>query len=446
MPRPPSERLSGIGGEAGGLKPSQTCFGLVDCNNFYVSCERVFDPRLEGRPVVILSNNDGCIIARSEEAKLLGVPMAAPFFRWRDFLRQNDVAVLSSNYALYGDLSQRVMALLHSAEPDVEVYSIDEAFVAFGSRSSGARAAYARCLRDGVRQSTGVPVTIGIAATKTLAKVANRIAKRHTGCTGVLDMTEHPQPEDLLGSVDVADVWGIGARYARRLQTLGIATALDLREADPAWCHRRFSVNVARTVMELRGQSAIPLDAHSPDRKSTTCSRSFGRPVATREGIEQAVTTFVARAAEKLRKQHSVAACMQVFLVTRRCRETDTHAVVSRTAILPEPTSVTPLLARRALACVRSAFRTGTEYTKAGVVLSGLTSVDRTLAQPRLFASPDDGRLPRLMQAVDRINARWGRNTVRFGAMGYTGSWQMQQAWKSRRFTTCWEDLPVVRA
>ena len=425
---------------------SEMCFGLVDCNNFYVSCERVFDPGLEGRPVVILSNNDGCIIARSEEAKALGVPMAAPFFRWRDFLRRNTVAVLSSNYALYGDLSQRVMALLHAAEPEVEVYSIDEAFVAFGATNRGNRTAYAQDLRDAIRRSTGVPVTIGIAPTKTLAKIANRVAKKRADCEGVLDMTEHPRPEDLLRLIDVQDVWGIGSRYAGRLRALGIANALELSEADPAWLHRRFSVNVARTVVELRGQAAIPLDAQPQDRKSTTCSRSFGHPVATREGLEQAVATFVARAAEKLRKQDSVAAAMQVFLMARRSRETNAHTVVSRTVVLPEPTSVTPLLARRALACVRSAFRPGTEYVKAGVVLSGLTGASRGAAQLRLFAGPDDGRLPRLMEAVDGINARWGRNTVRFGAMGYAGSWQMQQAWKSRRFTTCWDDLPVVRA
>ena len=198
--------------------------------------------------------------------------------------------------------------------------------------------------------------------------------------------------------------------------------------------------------MELRGRSAIPLDAQPGPRRSTTCSRSFGRPVASREGVEQAIATFAARVGEKLRQERSAAGCMQVFLMTRRSREADTHTAVSRTVVLPEPTAMTPALTRHAVHCVRSMFRPGVEYTKAGVVLSGVVPAERTAAQPRLFRGAADERLPRLMAAVDRINAQWGRNAVRFGAMGFSGAWQMQQSWKSRRFTTCWEDLPVVRA
>ena len=424
----------------------QTPLGLVDCNNFYASCERAFDPSIEGKPVVVLSNNDGCIIARSEEAKALGIPMGAPHFKWRDFLAQHRVHVCSSNYPLYGDMSNRVMTLLRWNAPEVEVYSIDEAFLRFRPNRWQSAVERARVLRQTVRRGTGIPVSVGIGPTKTLAKLANRLAKRHGECDGVLELGMGTTVDAYLEAVDVGDVWGIGRRYAERLKARGVRTALELRDADPGWMKRHFTIGGFRTLMELRGVPMVEFDDAPVSRKSVSCSRSFGVPVERLADLEAALATFISRAAEKLRAQRSACTCVHVFVMTSRFHSGNVHVVGNQTMALRQPTAATPVLLRVCLRCVRDIYRPGVRFKKAGITLSGLVPASHATRQLDLFTPPEERRLGVLMSTVDGINRRWGANTVRFAAMGFGGRWQMNQAWRSPAFTTRWEELPVVRA
>ena len=289
---------------------------LVDCNNFYASCERVFQPRLRGKPVVVLSNNDGCVIARSNEAKALGVEMGAPWHLCRESFRKTGVVVRSSNYTLYGDMSARVMRVLSNFTPNLEIYSIDEAFlslVGFEAR----REAHARDLRRTVQQWTGIPVSVGIAPTKTLAKVANRLAKKDTAAGGVRLLLGEQAQREALGRLELTDLWGIAGRLAERLRAIGITTPLELRDADHRLIRERFSVVLERMVLELRGIACLGLEEVTPDRKSLVASRSFGRPVETRRGLEEAVSVYTARAAEKMRRQNLATASLAVWVQTK---------------------------------------------------------------------------------------------------------------------------------
>ncbi|ARA94519.1 hypothetical protein AWN76_016035 [Rhodothermaceae bacterium RA] len=412
-------------------------FALVDCNNFYVSCERVFDPGLEGCPVVVLSNNDGCIIARSNEAKALGLPMGAPVFRYRRVIRQHGVAVFSSNYALYGDMSQRVMSTLQAAVPEVEAYSIDEAFLHLAPALR--TPAFARDLRERVWRWTGIPTSIGLGPTKTLAKIANRFAKRHAP-HGVCCLTAR-NADALLARVPVEDVWGIGPRYAARLQAHGLRTARDLRDADDRWIRQHLTVVGLRTVWELRGRSCLPLEQVRPPRKAILCSRSFGTPQRDLAGIREAVTAFAARVGEKLRRQGSVAAVVSVFLTTKDHGPGPSYSNRATTT-LSIPTSYTPDLIRAAHAGLERIYRPGFAYRKAGVMVTGIQPApDR---QGDLFAAPPAPEQSALMDTIDAINRRWGRGTLCFGASGLDRPWQMNQQRRSPRFTTRWNELPVA--
>ena len=291
-------------------------FALVDCNNFYVSCERVFCPRLAQRPVVVLSNNDGCVVARSQEAKALGVPMGAPVFQCREVLDRERVAACSSNYTLYGDMSRRVMLTLGQFTPHVEVYSIDESFLGFHSPPSSDLTAFAQDIRRLVRQWTGLPVSIGIGRTKTLAKLANRIAKKTEAAQGVFDLTD-PQ-RDLLDRIEVKEVWGIGPRYTAFLRRHGIRTVHQLTQARDAWVRRHLTIVGLRIVWELRGTPCIPLEEIPPSKKAIARSRAFGKPVRALPEIREAVATYIASAARALRKQGSVAGCLHVSVETSR--------------------------------------------------------------------------------------------------------------------------------
>ncbi|MDX1546316.1 MAG: Y-family DNA polymerase [Rhodothermales bacterium] len=421
--------------------PRRLRFALVDCNNFYVSCERVFDPSLAGRPVAVLSNNDGCIIARSDEVKALGVPMGAPYFKWRKVLARHGARVFSSNYALYGDMSSRVMRVLEGTAPEIEVYSIDEAFLHLASTRPAeeqACAAQARVLRW-----TGIPTSIGIAPTKTLAKIANRFAKQWPACAGVFDLSRRRDARDLLALVGVEDVWGIGPRRTRLLNAHGIHTALDLREARDAWVKKALTITGLRTVYELRGISCLPLDEVQPPKKAITCSRSFGEPVTEKAGLQQALAAFVARAAEKLRAQGSVAAALHVFITTKDFGP-GPHYGGSRTAVLPEPSAYTPALTRHAHRGLDRLYRPGYRYRKAGVMLTGLRPAGSPQAD--LFEPANHGRHAALMEAVDALNGRYGRGTVFFAASGTERRWAMKQVRRSPRYTTRWEDVLRVKA
>ncbi len=408
---------------------------LVDCNNFYVSCERVFDPRLRGVPVVVLSNNDGCVIARSNEAKVLGIRMGVPFFQIQDLVERHGVRVFSSNYALYGDLSERVMQTLAEVVPDVEVYSIDEAFVRVPAGLD------VRRLRRRVRQDTGIPTAIGVGPTKTLAKVATRFAKKDPATRGVFDLAAAGDVTSLLDQVPVGDVWGIGPRWATRLQAAGLTTARALREADDRWIRRHLNVMGLRTVHELRGIPCIPMEAVPPDRKTVTCSRSFGTPTEDSRRLREAVAHFAAQAALRLRRARLVAATLQVFLTTKYFGE-GPHYTGTYTVTLPRPSACTPDLIRYAAFCLDRCFRPGFTYRKAGVLLMGLMPDDRI--QGDLFTPGDDPRRRTLMATVDALNRRFGRHTLFFAAEGTQRPWAMKQLQRSPRYTTRWDELRVI--
>ena len=418
-------------------------FALVDCNNFYASCERLFRPELNSQPIVVLSNNDGCVIARSKEAKALGISMGDPYFKTKELLAKHNVHVFSSNYALYGDLSHRVMSILQQFEPEVEVYSIDEAFVSLPYTPGRPQTDYARCLRQKVRQYVGIPVAIGIGPTKTLAKVANRLAKKNAQHDGVFDITDHAQLDELLTSIDVEDVWGIGRQSAHKLRARGIFTARDLRDADDVWLRKRLTVTGLRTAMELRGISCLPLEMVQPDKKSIISSKSFGRPVSTLADMREAVATYLSTAAEKLRGQGSAAGVVQVFVSTNTFNPNQPQHVQGMTACLPRPSANTQQLLKAALHGLESIYKPGFQYKKAGVMLAEI--VPAGCRQMDLFGSVDAER-PELMVAVDRINQKWGRETVQLAAAGLEKSWKMAQSRKSPAYTTSWSELPVVRA
>ena len=420
-----------------------TVFALLDCNNFYVSCERLFRPELEGRPAVVLSNNDGCIIARSNEAKALGIAMGAPYFKNRSLIEKHGVEVFSSNYALYGDLSHRVMSVLQQVEPEVEIYSIDEAFIRLPKGAGSSLTEQALCLRKKIKKDVGIPVSIGIGPTKTLAKVANRIAKKEPGHGGVFDLTAHKDQDHLLDGIPVGDIWGIGRRNAAKLNRQGIITALDLKNGNDEWIRERLTVVGLRTIMELRGISCIPIDHEPAPRKSVVCSRSFRKPVFPLTDLKEAVSSYVSVAAGKLRDEGLVAASLHVFLRTNRHRQDLPQLSDCRMISLPQSTSSTPALIRTALQGLEKIYREGFAYQKAGVMLTELTKTG--MRQQNLF-HPLPKENEALMDALDRINSRWGRNTVQYASSGLTKPWCMSQERKSPSYTTSWNELPVVRA
>ena len=417
--------------------------GLVDANNFYVSCERVFAPRLEGKPVVVLSNNDGCVVARSNEVKALGIAMGTPVHEIRALIRQHRIQVYSSNYSLYGDLSARMMTVLGQFAPRVEIYSIDEAFLDLTGFADPALLAYAQVIVQTVRRWLGLPVSIGIGPTKVLAKVANRIAKKQKIAGGVVALLDSNRQAEALAGLDVADLWGIGPRWAAKLRALGIDTALRLRESDPLHLRALFSVVVERLVYELRGIPCLALEDIAPPKQQIIASRSFGKPVTALDELQQAVAFHVTRATVKLRRQGSEAQGLQVFISTNPFVPDDPQYHNTGTLELPAPTADTGLLIGQAMRGLATIYREGYRYKKAGIMLWSLSSVDRR--QGGLFGAGDGERSQRLMQTLDAVNARMGRGTLRFGTEGFQRSWAMRQERRSPAYTTQWSDVPVVK-
>ncbi|MDR9501241.1 MAG: Y-family DNA polymerase [Desulfurivibrionaceae bacterium] len=416
-------------------------FALVDCNNFYVSCERLFRPELRTKPVVVLSNNDGCIIARSNEAKALGIGMAAPYFKTRELIRRHQVRVFSSNYALYGDLSQRVMTILQEMEEQVEIYSIDEAFISLPTGAPFDLAGQAALIRERVFRHVGITVSIGMGPTKTLAKIASRRAKKEPDHQGIFAFPAGAAGDHLLGQVEVGDVWGMGRRSSEKLARHGIISALHLKEAEPEWIRSQLTVTGARTVMELNGISCIALDQAPGNRQSILSSRSFKKPVQELPDLKEAVATYVARAAVKLRSQNLSAGALQVFIATNRFDQRLPPYANSSMHTLTMPTAHTPTLIRLALAGLDTIYRQGLGYQKAGVMLTDLSPTG--CGQAHLFSPPLQESRP-LMTALDTINKRWGRNTLHYGAEGLSKPWAMRQDFKSPAYTTCWQELPLV--
>lgn len=413
-------------------------FALVDCNNFYVSCEQVFNPKLRGRPVVVLSNNDGCVVSRSNEAKALKIGMGVAAFEIEELLTKNNVEVFSSNYTLYADMSERVMQSLSSFTPRIEVYSIDEAFLDLsGFRHSLTE--YGRKIRQTIRQWTGIPVTVGIGRTKTLAKLATRLAKHSPKAEGVLDLTDSPYLEKALADTPVEKVWTVGIKTTLKLKRAGITTALGLRNADISWIRQVFGVVGVRTVYELQGTCCYELEHNPPLKKSISVSRMFGEPVESVGQLKQAISCYAARAAEKLRENRLVAGVMTVYVTTSRFIRN--RYFNSRTTAFDVATNETMQIIRTACECIEGIYRRGYEYKKCGIVFSCLVPESR--AQLALYDQSRRIKLRRLMQTIDTINARTN-NPLRWAAEGLEQPWMVKFKRRSNRYTTRWDELARI--
>ncbi len=414
---------------------------LVDCNNFYVSCERLFRPDLQGQPLVVLSNNDGCVVSRSNEAKAIGVKMGQPWFECRQLEQDHGLLALSSNYALYADLSNRVMAILSDFSPCHEVYSIDECFVDLTGISKLREVSYV--MRERVGKWTGIPVCVGIGPTKTLAKLANHVAKKHPRSKGVFnynDLTPE-QKARLLAKLPVEEVWGVGRKLTQRLALYGVHTVLDLREAHIPTLRFEFGVVMEKVQRELQEVACIKLEEVQPDKQQIISSRSFGSAVTDLPVLKDALSTFVATACAKLRAQNSQASVMQVFLRTNRFRKDLPQYMPSLAVPLPQPTSDTLVVNRWADYLCERMFKEGYQYKKAGVMLSAISPV--SYQQGDLLETGLSGN-SRLMQALDRLNERFGRGAVKVSTQGAYREWQMRRERMSPSYTTRWSEVPIV--
>ncbi len=412
-------------------------FALVDCNNFYASCERVFRPEWRQRPIAVLSNNDGCLIARSDEVKAMGYKLGASYFKVRKQLARDGVIVRSSNYALYGDLSQRVMGCLEELAPVVEVYSIDEAFLDLhGMRDLEA---FGHHIAETVKTWTAIPVSIGIAPTKTLAKMANRIGKTMKD-TGNVHVMQPPYPLD---RVPIEDVWGIGRRLSQRLRRMGIGTARELADLDCMTARKSFSIVMERTVRELRGESCIPMEDVPPDAQHLMVSRGFKGRVTTKNHLQEAVATYATRAAEKARAKHVYAGTLQIFIRTCPFAKGSRYVNNASWRFL-EPCNDTLSLVKAASTCLDAIWKEGYAYQKAGVMLTDLITADKKPTP--LFEKTSEQSTRELMRVVDQMNHRYGRETLRITSSGYDRPWMMAREFLSPSYTTRWDDIPTVRA
>lgn len=419
---------------------------LVDCNNFYVSCERAFDPSLEGKPVVVLSNNDGCAVARSNEVKALGVKMAMPWFQMEQLAKQHGIIALSSNYALYGDLSARVMSILSTFSPVQQIYSIDECFLDLEGFDPQSLVAYGQTIRQTIKQCVGIPVCVGIADSKTLAKLANHCAKkRFAGRNGVCDFGRYSETQlsKLFATIPVGDIWGIGRKISEKLVAMNIETVEDLRTVNQSRMRQQFSIVVERTIKELNGISCIELDGAGTARQQIMVSRSFGQEVSNFDDLSESIAYFATSAAEKLRKDGSVAASLSVFIQTNPFKEKSAQYQRQLVVPLGEPTGDTVKLVNAAIRGLREIYRTGYSYKKSGVLLMGLQPKDAVQAQ--LFDDViEKGRSDKLMSVMDAVNQRMGRGSMTLAAAGTKQRWSMRRDSKSPNYTTDWDELPIA--
>jgi DNA polymerase V len=420
---------------------------LIDCNNFYVSCERVFNPALEGKPVLVLSNNDGCVIARSQEVKDLGVKMGVAWSSVQPWAKRDNIIALSSNYTLYADMSNRVMKVISEFSPDQEVYSIDESFINLTGFKHLNLIDYGMTIQSKVKKLVGLPVCVGIGASKTLAKLANHIAKKQPTFDGVCDLNtlQADDLNSLFVKIKVGEVWGVGGRTEKKLGELGMNTVLDLKQASPKRIRKQFSVVMERTVMELNGQSCIALEEVAPPKEQLMCSRSFGVPVSTLPELIESVITYTTRVAEKLRRQRSVASSIHVFINTNPFKTKEPQYSGGLLVPLPEPTDDTRLLIAAALAGLKSIYRVGFAYKKSGVMLAELSFADQQ--QKGLFYNTEmQTRSKSLMGAIDRINSLMGSGTIKFLGEGLDKKWKPKSERKTPCYTTNMDEIPVVWA
>ena len=412
---------------------------LADCNNFYASCERVFQPHLEGKPIVVLSNNDGCVIARSNESKALGIKMGVPVFQVKTIIEQHNIQVFSSNFTLYGDLSKRVMSSMRQEVKAMEVYSIDEVFMDFSGEGSPLEKGIA--LKKKVQQHVGIPISIGIAPTKTLCKVAGLIAKKHTK-TGVFVLQDKALIERALKWLPVAELWGVGRRHARMLDSVGIKTAYDLCRADDSWIRRRLSVVGLRMVKELRGIPCFPLEESASRKKNICTSRSFGKAVKQMEDLKEALSTYASTCAYKLRKQKSCASRISIFIHTNPFKPTDKQYKGFTSFVLDTPTNDSIELVRLALEGLEKIYRSDCTYKKAGVIVSDISPQQQQ--QLSLFDTLDRKKHQSIMTALDNINDKIGNDKVRLAVQGNGRQWKMKQEQLSPCYSTRIEDALKV--
>ena len=413
----------------------------MDCNNFYASCERVFNPKLEGKPIVVLSNNDGCVVARSDEAKALGIPMGAPYFKYKQLINRNRVYVFSSNYTFYGDMSARVMTSLKSLVKNIEIYSIDEAFLDISSFYYCDLDDTAREIRRLIKQWTGIPVSIGIGPTKTLAKVANRQAKKYTA-SNVFDIRDEGTREEILKDLPLEEIWGISTRWGRRLQRIGIDTAYDLTQANARHVRKTISIVGERIHHELNGVSCIGIE-EVKNKKNIISSKSFGRKVIRVGELEEAVSNYVARACEKLRAQGSRAQGLYVFLRTSPFVDPEKRYSNGMSTFFTIPTSNTSKIVKEAKDLTRKLFVYGYEYQKIGVMLLDITGAENE--QYSFYEYENYDQSDRVMGVLDGINSKYGSSTLTIGAQGIKKDWKMKSERKSAAYTTNMLQIPVVK-
>ncbi len=413
---------------------------LVDCNSFYVSCERLFNPRIRKKPVVVLSNNDGCIISRSNEAKALGIKMGEPYFKARDIILKNKVEVFSSNYSLYGDLSRRVMRTLKRFNSDIEVYSIDEAFMDLSNYTDTEVESVGREIRQTVLKWTGIPTSIGIAKTKTLSKVANHIAKKKQ--SGVTSLIGIENLDPILEKVEINDIWGVGRQLTKFYQKNGIYNAKQLKNKSNTWIKKSSNVLSSRTAMELRGVPCIDIETTQTKRKSCVVSRSFGKRIETFQELKEAVANYCLNASEKIRSESLVAKAITVFVRTSPFQRNFGYYSNSKTVDFPIATNNSIETVKTAVASLESIFKNGYRYQKAGVMLTGLSNAD---GKKNLFSSEKDEKINSLMRSIDNTNYRYGRATLSLASAGVHKKWNMRRQYSSKIDTADFYSLPKIR-
>lgn len=419
-------------------------FALVDCDNFYVSCERVFNPKLKNKPVVVLSNNDGCVISRSNEVKEIGIPMGAPIFQYEDLVKKYKIELLSSNFTLYGDMSRRVMETIKTLCPDIEIYSIDEAFLSFDRFKYHNIDDYIKKIKDRVFKWTGIPISIGVGETKTLAKIATKLAKKDKGGNGTFNLLDRENIDEFLKKIEIRDVWGIGAKFEEFLKKNDIITAYDYKYLPYDWVKKHLKTFGLRILLELNGISCIEMEFEEKPKKSISTSRSFGKDLTDFKDLKEAISSFITIASEKLRKQKQLASLISVFLMSNPFKETEKYFKVS-SHYFPRPTANTSEIIEAGIQELKKIYKSGILYKKAGVILQGLIPEDEN--QFFFFDSIYKGSKDEiLMKTIDNINKKFGRETIKPLSCGLSKPFQMRQLNRSKNYTTRWEEIPIVKS
>jgi len=415
---------------------------LIDCNSFYASCERIFNPKLLGKPIVVLSNNDGCIITRSAEAKALGIKMGEPYFKAKKIIEKNNVKVFSSNYSLYGDISQRVMEILLGFSPEVEIYSIDEAFLNFKGFKNHELLTYCKHIRQTIKQWVGIPVSIGVGSTKTLSKIANHLAKKEADYEGICILKGDEKIEEALNRIEIGDVWGIGRRLSKFLRNYEVRTAKQFAFLDRRWIRKNMGVVGEKIQLELCGISCLDLELLPSPKKSCCVSRSFSRPIEKIEELQESIANYGSRVAEKIREEGLIAQSMSIFVLTNHFNKKEKQYSSSIKLQLDYPTSDSKLIVKRAVEGIKRIYKEGYRYKKAGIILYELHSSSSV----RGLLDYDKPRTDSLMRSLDEINYRYGSATLRLAAEGIRRSWHMRREKVSPCYTTSFDQLMIVKS